>query len=70
MRIFISQYQTEGIGTSKCDSIYLTSNRITVAKLKEVLFEKFRINPSQQKLTCKIADKTIVKFFFKKFRLQ
>lgn len=62
MKIFIRLYQNEGIGTCKADSIYIPSNQISVAKLKEILFEKFRINPSQQKLTVKIADRTIVFF--------
>jgi hypothetical protein len=60
MKIFIRLYQSEGIGISKSDSIYIPNNKITVDKLKEILFEKFRINPSQQKLSVKIADKTIV----------
>lgn len=60
MKIIIRLYQTEGLGISKSDSINIPSNKITVEKLKDILFEKFRINPSQQKLTVKIADKTIV----------
>jgi hypothetical protein len=62
MKIFIQLYQSEGLGISKSDSIYIPSNKITVEKLKEILFEKFRINQSQQKLSVKIANKTIVIF--------
>ena len=61
MKIFIRLYQSQSIGICKSDSIHIPNNKIAVETLKKILFEKFRINPSQQRLTVKIADKAIVK---------
>ena len=40
--------------------MHIPSNKIIVAELKEMIFEKNRIHPSQQRLTIKIADTTFV----------
>jgi len=61
MKIFIRLYQSQSIGICKADIIHIPNNKITVAQLKEILFEKYRIDPSQQRLTVKIANTTIVR---------
>ena len=60
MKIFIKYYQNLSIGICKADSLNVPNNKITVGQLKDILYERYRIDPSQQRLTTKIADTTIV----------
>ncbi len=60
MKVFIRSYQSPYIGNVSTDVLHVPDNKITVHKLKEILFEKYKINPSQQRLTTKIANKFIV----------
>lgn len=66
MKIFIRAYQSPFIGNCSTDVLHINNNKITVEKLKEILFEKYKIPPSQQKLTTKIANRTIVSIIFNK----
>lgn len=70
MKVFIRAYQSPFIGNCSTDIINIPNNKITVAQLKDILFEKYRIPASQQRLTTKIADLTIVKISISKQRLQ
>ena len=62
MKIFIRAYQNPFIGNCSTDVMHIPNNEIKVAELKEMLHEKYRIHPSQQRLTTKIADTTLVFF--------
>jgi hypothetical protein len=61
MKIFILSYQSPFIGNCHSDVMHIPNNKISVAELKELIYEKNRIHPSQQRLTTKIADMTFVK---------
>ena len=61
MQIYILSYQNSLIGNCHSDMMHIPHNRISVAELKEMIYEKNRIHPSQQRLTTKIADMTFVK---------
>jgi hypothetical protein len=60
MKIFISYYQNPFIGNCSTDILHIPNNKILVSQLKELIFEKYRIHQSQQRLTTKIADLTLV----------
>jgi hypothetical protein len=60
MKVFIRSYQSPFIGNCSTDVVHIPNNKITVAELKDMLYEKYRIHPSQQRLTVKIADVTLV----------
>jgi hypothetical protein len=62
MKIFIRAYQNPFIGNCSTDVMHIPDNKITVGQLKDMLYEKYRIHPSQQRLTMKIANTTIVIF--------
>jgi hypothetical protein len=62
MKIFIRAYQNPYIGNCSTDALHIPNNRIKVAELKEILYSKYRIHPSQQRLTTKICENTIVKY--------
>lgn len=64
MKVYIRAYQNPYIGNCSTDAIHIPGNNIKVSELKEILFEKYRVNPSQQRLTTKIADTTIVNIYF------
>jgi hypothetical protein len=44
--------------------MHIAGNKISVSELKEQIYEKTRIHPSQQRLTIKIAEMTFVIFHF------
>ena len=60
MKIYIRAYQSPMIGNYSTDQITIPSNNILVSDLKQILYEKYRIDKSQQRLTYKIADQMIV----------
>ena len=60
MKIYIRAYQSPMIGNYSTDQITIPSNNILVSDLKQILYEKYRIDKSQQLLTYKIADQMIV----------
>ena len=59
MKIFIKCYQNNFIGNCSADVLHVPNNKLTVAELKDLLFEKYRIHPSQQRLTTKILSTTL-----------
>jgi hypothetical protein len=61
MKIFILSYQSPFIGNCHADVMHIPGNKITVSELKEMIYEKNRIHPSQQRLTTKIAEMTFVR---------
>ena len=63
MKIFIRAYQNPFIGNCSTDVLHIPNNKITVLQLKDMLYEKYRIHQSQQRLTTKIANNTIVKIY-------
>ena len=67
MKIFIRSYQSPFIGNCSTDVLHIPSNKILVAELKDLLYERYRIHPSQQRLTVKIAGITLVKICLLKF---
>lgn len=60
MKIYILSYQNPFIGNCYSDVMHIPNNKITVTDLKELIYEKNRFQPSQQRLTTKIADTTFV----------
>ncbi len=60
MKIFIRAYQSPFIGNCSTDVLHIPNHKITVEKLKDILYEKYKIHPSLQRLTTKIANKFIV----------
>lgn len=60
MKVFIRYYQSPFIGNCSTDAIHIESNEITVAQLKEIIFEKYRIVPAQQRLTTKVVESFLV----------
>ncbi len=60
MKIYILSYQNPFIGNCNADVMQIPNNKITVAELKEHIYDKNRIHPSQQRLTTKIAGMTFV----------
>jgi hypothetical protein len=58
MKILIRVYQNTGNCTT--DAIYVSDNKLIVSDLKYILYDKYRIIPSEQRLTTKIANKQIV----------
>jgi len=63
MKIFILYYQNPFIGNCSTDTIEIPNNKILVSELKNLIYEKYRIHQSQQRLTTKIADITLVMIF-------
>ena len=60
MKIYLRIYQIPQIGNCLTDSIDISSNRITVLELKQILFDKYKIPPSEQRLTIKLLKRAIV----------
>jgi hypothetical protein len=60
MKIFIRSYQSPYIGNLSTDVMHIRDNKVTVAELKDMLYDKYKINQSQQRLTTKIVNKFIV----------
>ena len=56
MKIFIGQYLNPHFGNCSTEQIEIPSNKITVSALKQILYEKYQIPPSDQKLTVKTAN--------------
>lgn len=64
MKIFIRSYQNPFIGNFSTDVMHVPNNKILVSDLKKQIYEKYRIHASQQRLTTKIADITMVNRIF------
>ena len=60
MKIYIRAYQSPMIGNYSTDLITIPSNSILVSDLKQILYEKYRIEKSQQRLTHKLCNQIIV----------
>lgn len=60
MKIFIRQYLFPTFGNLSTDQIEIPSNKITTSSLKHILFEKYQIPISEQKLTVKMANVSLV----------
>ena len=60
MKIFIRQYLFPTFGNLSTDQIEIPSNKITTSSLKLILFEKYQIPISEQKLTVKMANISLV----------
>lgn len=60
MKIFIRQYLFPTFGNLSTDQIEIPSNKITTSSLKHILFEKYQIPISEQKLTVKMANISLV----------
>ena len=60
MKIFIRQYLFPTFGNLSTDQIDIPSNKITTSSLKHILFEKYQIPISEQKLTVKMANVSLV----------
>ncbi len=68
MKIFIRSYQSPCVGNLSTDVMHIRDNKVTVSDLKDMLYDKYKINQSQQRLTTKIANKFIVNIFFIRLR--
>ena len=60
MKIYIRQYLFPTFGNLSTDQIDIPSNKITTSSLKHILFEKYQIPISEQKLTVKMANVSLV----------
>lgn len=60
MKLYIRLYQLPQIGNCITDSIDIPSNRITVLELKQILYDKYKIPPSEQRLTIKLLKRALV----------
>lgn len=59
MKICIKLYIGHNFGNCSTDELEIISNQITVEKLKTLLFQKYKIEPSHQRLTVKISQKLV-----------
>ena len=62
-KIYIRYYSNPLVGNYSTLALHVKDD-ILVSKLKDMVFEKIRIHPSQQKLTTKIADIMLVQINF------
>ena len=60
MKIYIRTYKEPTIGNYSTDLITIPSNQISVLELKQLLYDKYHIDKSQQRLTYKMCNQTIV----------
>ena len=60
MKLYIRLYQLPQIGNCITDSLDIPSNRITVLELKQILYDKYKIPPSEQRLTIKLLKRALV----------
>lgn len=62
MNIYIRSYQNHvsQFGNVSTDMIFVKDNSILISELKDILSEKYKIHPSKQRLTFKIADEFLV----------
>ena len=60
MKLFIQIFKDGNFGNCRFDVITVRNNQITVHELKQLLYEKYGINKSNQRLTVKICNKQFV----------
>jgi hypothetical protein len=62
MNIIIRVYQNHSnqFGNLSTDVVYIKSSTILVSELKQILYRKYHINPSNQRLTYKISNEFLV----------
>ena len=60
MKLFIQIFKDGNFGNCRFDVIAVRNNQITVHELKQLLYEKYGINKSNQRLTVKICNKQFV----------
>ena len=60
MKLFIQIFKDGNFGNCRFDVIIVPNNQITVLELKQILYGKFGINKSNQRLTVKMCNKQFV----------
>ena len=60
MKLFIRIFKDGNFGNCSFDVIAVRNNQITVNELKQILYEKYGINKSNQRLTVKMCNKQFV----------
>ena len=72
MRIYLKIFKDKNLGNWKTEIILITTNKIKVSDLKQIIFQRYGIEKSIQRLTKKLNDKKFIimpdefpLFFFK-----
>ena len=72
MKIYLKIFKDSNLGYCKTELILITTNKIKVSELKQIIFQKFGIEKSIQRLTTKLFNKQFITmseefplFFFK-----
>ena len=60
MKLFIQIFKDINFGNCRFDDIVIPNNKITVLELKQILYGKYGIDKSNQKLTVKLCNKQFV----------
>ena len=60
MKLFIQIFKDGNFGNCRFDIIIIPNNQITVLQLKQLLYEKYGIDKSNQRLTVKLCNKQFV----------
>ena len=60
MKLFIQIFKDGNFGNCRFDVVIVPNNQITVLELKQILYGKFGINKSNQRLTVKMCNKQFV----------
>ena len=60
MKLFIQIFKDGNFGNCRFDVIVIPNNQITVLQLKQILYGKYGINQSNQRLTIKMCNKQFV----------
>ena len=60
MKLFIQIFKDNNFGNCRSDIITIPKNNITVLDLKQILYEKYGVIHSNQRLTVKMSNKQLV----------
>ena len=60
LKLYVRSYIDKYFGNCITHTIYISNNQILVSQLKQIIYEKLSIKASNQKLSTKIANITIV----------
>ena len=60
MKLYIQIFKDGNFGNCRFDVIVIPNNQITVLQLKQILYGKYGINQSNQRLTIKMCNKQFV----------
>ena len=60
MKLYIQIFKDNNFGNCRLDIIIVSNNKILVNDLKQILYEKYGVSPSNQRLSVKIGNKQFV----------